>query len=232
MVESGQNMAENNKKEVSKETILEKNAAFRESLGQKNPQSSQAPQTPETKIKELTETLQRLQAEFENFQKRQAKQNDDFKCYANAKLIEELLPVLDSLEVGMKHSKDLVIVHEQILGILKKNGVTKIKAESGNNFDHDSMECLMQETIPSLKDGVVAKVLMSGYLLNGKVLRAAKVSVNAVSAGTLGAGSLEKKKETPAVDAKDSKVESKDKKIETKEELTKVDYTIQKMESD
>ncbi|MFA6065011.1 MAG: nucleotide exchange factor GrpE [archaeon] len=138
-----------------------------------NPQNQE-----EMKIKELTETLQRLQAEFENYQKRNAKQNEDYKVLANAKLIEELLPVLDSLEVGMKHSRDLVIVHEQLIGILKKNGVAKIKAEKGNAFDHDKMECLMQETNPSLKDGVVASILMDGYLLNGKILRLAKVSVN------------------------------------------------------
>jgi molecular chaperone GrpE len=199
----------------SKETIAEKNASFRESLGQKIAQVIQPQITPEQKVKELTETLQRLQAEFENFQKRQAKQNDDFKCYANGKLIEELLPFLDSLEVGMKHSKDLVIVHEQILGILKKNGVTKIKAESGNEFDHDSMECLMQECVPNLKDGVVAKVLMSGYLLNGKILRAAKVSVN-----TLVVKKEDKKEE----------VKENEKNEEVNESVTKIDYKVQIME--
>jgi len=79
------------------------------------------------KIIELTDTLKRLQAEFENYQKRNSKQNDEFRVFANAKLIEELLPVLDSLEIGMQHSKDLVIVHEQIYGILKKNGIEEFR---------------------------------------------------------------------------------------------------------
>ena len=170
-----------------------------------NPQNQQ-----EIKIKELTETLQRLQAEFENYQKRNAKQNEDFKQVANARLIEDLLPVLDSLEVGMKHSKDLVIVHEQIIGILKKNGIAKIKAEKGMKFDHDSMECLMQETNPSLKEGVVANVLMDGYLLNGKILRLTKVSVN----------TLVKKCEPVKEEIKE----------EVEEPVTKIDYKVQIME--
>jgi len=172
--------------------------------------------TPEMKIKELTETLQRLQAEFENFQKRNIKQNEDFKIIANAKLIEDLLPVLDSLEVGMKHSKDLVIVHEQLIGILKKNGVIKIKAEKGNNFDHDKMDCLMQETCANLKEGVVANVLMDGYLLNGKVLRLAKVSVN----------TLEVKK------CESTEKEIKEEEQVKEEPLTKIDREVRIMESD
>ncbi len=170
-----------------------------------NPQNQE-----EIKIKELTETLQRLQAEFENYQKRIAKQNEDFKIIANAKLIEDLLPVLDSLEVGMKHSKDLVIVHEQIIGILRKNGVAKIKAEKGNNFDHDKMECLMQENNPSLKEGVVANVLMDGYLLNGKILRLTKVSVNTLD--TKICAPENKENETKSNEGKQN---------ETHEELTK-----------
>ena len=165
----------------------------------------------EAKIIELTDTLKRLQAEFENYQKRNSKQNDEFRVFANAKLIEELLPVLDSLEIGMQHNKDLVIVHEQIYGILKKNGLTKISAQKGQKFDHDKMECLMQEKNPALKEGVIANILMNGYLLNGKILRLTKVSVNSLEC-----------KETGEEKKKEDKVEN--------EEVTKVDFIPTKME--
>jgi molecular chaperone GrpE len=171
----------------------------------------------ETKIIELTDTLKRLQAEFENYQKRNSRQNDEFKLFANAKLIEELLPVLDSLEIGMQHSKDLVIVHEQIYGILKKNGLEKISAQKGQKFDHDKMECLMQECNPSLKEGAIANVLMNGYLLNGKILRLTKVSVNTLE-------SKEKNEEHPSGASKKENVG------EEKEEVTKVDFIPTKME--
>ncbi|MFA5931066.1 MAG: nucleotide exchange factor GrpE [archaeon] len=178
----------------------------------------------ETRIKELTETLQRLQAEFENYQKRSMKQNDEYKVFANAKLIEQLLPVLDSLEAGMLHNKELVIVHDQIIGILKKNGVEKIKLEKGNPFDHDRMECLMQERNEKLKDGAVANVLIAGYNLNGKILRLAKVSVNDLSS---------KGGQAPKCESNENeKIKSKKENEEDgeKEQLTKVDYKVKIME--
>ncbi|VVB75399.1 Protein GrpE [uncultured archaeon] len=147
------------------------------------------------KVKELTDTLQRLQAEFENYQKRNTKQNEVFREYANAKLMEELLPVLDALESGMAHSKDLAIVYEQLFGILKKNGLAKIDAKKGKEFNHDIMECLMQEKNAECADNSVAQVMLTGYLLNGKVLRAAKVSVNV----------LEKEKEPAQENNKEKK---------------------------
>jgi molecular chaperone GrpE len=199
---------ENNPK-ATPEGLLKKlqdkmNPSQKEATEQK--EAIQKPQSPESKIKELTETLQRLQAEFENFQKRNSKQNDDFRVYANAKLIESILPVLDSLESGMQHSKELVHIYEQLYSILKKNGVEKIVVEKGKMFDHETMECLMQDKNEKLCDGAVANVIMGGYLLNGKILRLPKVSVNV----------LEKKQD--------------DAKKEEKEQLTKVDYEVQKME--
>ena len=129
------------------------------------------------KIKELTETLQRLQAEFENYQKRSAKQNSEFVVVANASLMEQLLAVLDSLESGMQHNKELAPIQEQLYSTLKKNGLQKMEIKEGVVFDHNKMDCLMQECNEKLREGEVAKVLLNGYALNGKVLRHAKVSV-------------------------------------------------------
>ena len=169
--------------ENGKETLKQENKDEKVSVQgtkQKNAQID------EKQTKELTETLQRLQAEFENYQKRSLKQNAEFMALANASLMEQLLPVLDTLDNAMKHNKEFVLVHEQLLGVLRKNGLGKIHAQKGMHFNHDKMECLMQEHDPSLKEGAVVNVLLEGYELNGKVLRAAKVSVNA----------LEKKEET------------------------------------
>jgi molecular chaperone GrpE len=152
----------------------------------KHANENEAPKAQDAKVKDLTITLQRLQAEFENYQKRNIKQNEEFRTLANARLIEEMLPVLDSLEQGMKHDKALVIVHEQLYTILRKNGLLKIKAERGMKFDHDKMECLMQETEASLKEDAVVNVLMAGYELSGKILRLAKVSVNSLKANNAG----------------------------------------------
>lgn len=130
------------------------------------------------KIEELTNDLKRVQAEFENFQKRIDKQNCEFKEFASAKLIEDLLPVLDSLENGIKHNKEFVQVYEQLFSILKKNGLEKIVVNIGDNFDHEIMDCLMQEKNNSFNEGVVVQVLSTGYKLKGKILRTTKISIN------------------------------------------------------
>jgi molecular chaperone GrpE len=217
---SSGNSADNNKRGENEGNSSQKNPKMdkenlevnsKKSVGQKNQDNMVG---GESKVKELTETLQRLQAEFENVQKRNVKQNEEFRVFANAKLIEELLPVLDALEQGVLHNKELVLVYEQLLSILKKNGLQKIQIKEGQMFDHDKMECLLQEKNEKLCDGAIVSVLLTGYLLNGKILRLAKVSVN-----------VNEKKEDEKI--KNEKQESTGSK---KEEVTKIDYEITKME--
>lgn len=153
------------------------------------------------KIKELTETLQRLQAEFENYQKRTIKSNQEYKEFATAFLIEEILPVLDTLEQGIKHNKEFALIYEQLYMVLKKNGLEKINTIEGEKFDHEIMDCLMKENSPLEEDKVV-KVLLNGYFLNKKILRPVKVSISS--------GLKENKNE-----------ESKNKIVEEKIDLTK-----------
>ena len=132
----------------------------------------------DARIQELINDLKRVQAEFENYQKRNEKQNSEYREYASAKIIDELLPVMDSLEQGIKHNKEFVQVYEQLFSILKKNGLEKVEVNAGDNFDHDLMDCLMQETNPKLSEGQVVQVLSTGYKLKGKILRTTKISIN------------------------------------------------------
>jgi molecular chaperone GrpE len=135
-------------------------------------------ETDKEKILELTLDLKRLQAEFENYIKRSQKENNEFKEYASANIISDLLPVLDSLEQGIKHNTEFTAVYEQLYSILKKNGLEKIIVNVGDEFDHNTMDCLMQESNELLNEGVVAKVLSTGYKLKGKILRTSKISIN------------------------------------------------------
>jgi molecular chaperone GrpE len=130
------------------------------------------------KIDELTNDLKRLQAEFENYQKRNEKNNQEYKQYATADIITELLPVVDSLEQGIKHDKEFTQVYEQLLSILKKKGLEKIEVNVGDDFNHDIMDCLMQEENKEMEEGKVVNVLSTGYKLNGKILRTTKISIN------------------------------------------------------
>ena len=207
---------------------------FGQKMGGEGQTSSKPQITEAQKIKDLTEMLQRLQAEFENYQKRSSKQNEDYKLYANAKLTEEILPVLDALEAGMQHDKNLAVIYEQLAGVLKKNGIHKIKAGRGMRFDHDKMECLLSEKILGQKDGTIVNVLISGYEMNGKILRPSKVSVNVLS---LTENKSEKNENVAKIQAVGAQNENKKEEIKPpeskgKENVTKIDWQVQKMESD
>jgi molecular chaperone GrpE len=172
------------KEHVSKEEKVEKNVESHGKIHAKIQSQKDEKSTKECscknkndKINELTIDLKRIQAEFENYQKRTEKQNADFREYASANIISELLPVVDSLEQGIKHNKELVLVYEQFSSILAKNGLTKIEVNVGDRFDHDKMECLMQEE-SKIVEGRVAQVLSTGYMLKEKILRPTKISIS------------------------------------------------------
>lgn len=157
------------KKEPKKSTPIEKT----DDLKKIDPQDAE--------ITELRATLQRVQAEFENYQKRIDREMIDYRIVANAGMMIDLLPVLDTLEQGLIHNPEFASVKEQLENILKKKGLEKILVEAGMDFDHDKMECLMEENVKGIEDGKIVKVLISGYMLGGKVLRPAKVSLNKIA---------------------------------------------------
>ena len=145
----------------------------------------------EVQLNDLTETLQRLQAEFENFKKRNEKENKNFQEFANASLISDFLPFLDSLENALQtikkaesFPKEKAVegtqkLFEQFQSLLQEKGLQEIKAV-GKKFDPQFHECLMQENQVEKEDGVVLEELQKGYLFKGKVLRPAKVKINRI----------------------------------------------------
>lgn len=143
--------------------------------------STDAKNDAEDKIAELTESRLRLQAEFDNYQKRVDKDMDAFRKFASQGLIEDLLPVLDSFELALQHTKDNKDVHKgvelvfsQLSDVLTKRGVEKITAKG--TFDPNYHEALLTEASKK-PEGTILEVLQSGYTLNGKIIRTAKVKI-------------------------------------------------------
>ncbi len=140
---------------------------------------------------ELKESLQRLQAEFENSRKRMEKEAQDFAKIANAGLVKELLPLIDSIEAAEKHLneqekvskedaiKGMETLKQQLEAGLKLYGLERIDCV-GKKFDPMRDDCVMQGKNEEEKDEIVLEELQKGYLLNGKVLRHAKVKVNKI----------------------------------------------------
>ena len=131
---------------------------------------------------ELRATLQRVQADFENYRKRVLREQTALVERANATLVEQVLPVLDSLEAAMASvdegnpvRKGLELVHAELLGVLEKAGLSPIEAV-GKPFDPEEHEAVMQDDGDG--DPVVREVVRTGYRLKGRVLRPAMVAVS------------------------------------------------------
>ncbi|MBO4605789.1 MAG: nucleotide exchange factor GrpE [Bacteroidales bacterium] len=147
------------------------------------------------KIAELTDKLSkehddylRLMAEFETFRRRSAEEKLNLVATAASDTIKGLLPVLDDCERAMQmleSSSDesakqgTALIYDKLMAYLKSRGLEEIKAK-GEVFDVDYHEAVTQFPAPSEDmKGKVIDVVQTGYLLNGKVIRYAKVVVGA-----------------------------------------------------
>jgi len=137
---------------------------------------------------EYKDNMQRIQAEFENFQKRTEKEMIEFRGIANLRILEEFLPLIDSLGEGIKEAeksnnsemkKGFELIQKQLTQIMEKNGVKQIES-IGKTFDHDFHECMMTVNEDG-KNNEILEEFQKGYTLNGKILRPAKVKVNKVN---------------------------------------------------
>ena len=137
-------------------------------------------------LKAMNDKYLRLYAEFENYKKKVQKDKEELVKYANEKLIFELLPVLDSLEMAIEHARDEKnggIVQgvdntlKEFLRTLNKFGLTSIEA-MGKPFDpsvHHAMSVVEREDV---EENRVVEVFRKGYMLKDKVIRAPLVGVS------------------------------------------------------
>jgi molecular chaperone GrpE len=128
----------------------------------------------------------RAVAELENYKKRAAREKADAIAYGNETLIRDALPILDSLDraseqactsVDMAAFKEgFKLVKDQLLCCLGKHGVEKIEAV-GADFNPHLHDALMQVASEEHNDSKVVEEFEKGYLLRGRLLKPAKVSV-------------------------------------------------------
>lgn len=137
-----------------------------------------------------SERYMRLMAEFQNFKRRAAKEKTDIHAFANERIVNDLLPVLDNFERALgteaeaseneelkNYAKGMELIFEQLKGALEKAGVKEIEA-LGEDFDPNVHNAVMTEQTEEYEDGKVSKVMQKGYKLNDKVVRPSMVAVN------------------------------------------------------
>ena len=126
----------------------------------------------------------RQTAEYENYRKRTTKEKENIYQDAKGDTIKAFLAVYDNLERAAAseggedspHKKGLEMIFQQVKDILKKLGVTEIKA-LGNPFDPERMEAVMHIDDENLGENMVAQVFQAGFMLGDKVIRHAIVQV-------------------------------------------------------
>ena len=116
----------------------------------------------------------RAKADFINYKNSEKKIWEDFKKTANEDLLKKLLPFLDSLDEALKmtNNEGFVKIKEQLLGILRREGLEVIEKE-GIDFDPT-----IHEAIEGKQASGTVKIIQRGYFLNNKLLRPAKIRIN------------------------------------------------------
>jgi len=156
--------------------------------------------TPEEEIRRLREALEaktllaeehrdrylRAAAEFDNARKRAARERDEYTRYANEALLRELLPVLDNFERALQSARNettaaavtagVELIQRELLRVLEKFGVTSFTSV-GQPFDPERHEAIARVPAQGQPEGTVVDETARGYLLNGRVLRPAMVTV-------------------------------------------------------
>ncbi|NOJ69761.1 nucleotide exchange factor GrpE [Paenibacillus alvei] len=129
----------------------------------------------------------RAQADFDNFRRRTLKEKEDFAKYASAKLVTELLPVLDNFERALATEqasseaesfiKGVDMIFRQLGQVLEQEGVKPMEAV-GQPFNPEFHQAVMTVDTDEYEEGVVVEELQKGYMLKDKVLRPAMVKVS------------------------------------------------------
>lgn len=157
-------------------------------------ESSEVSAKNEAVSKELEELKEKYKvavqtcADFENYKKRMQRQQADIINKANKDILEDLLKVIDDFDRVQESMKTyesnpviegIKLVYNNLLKVLADEGCEKIQCKPGDVFDvnfHEAVASLPREP-GQVNGGTIAQVMQSGWLLNGNLLRAAKVIV-------------------------------------------------------
>ena len=130
----------------------------------------------------------RIAADFDNFRKRQSRDQDDLKVQLIAKSLSSILPIVDNFERARQQLKpeneEAQTLHrsyqglyKQLVDVLKQQGVSPMRVV-GQAFDPNLHEAVLREPNNEYKEDIIIEELQRGYNLEGKVLRHALVKVS------------------------------------------------------
>jgi len=135
---------------------------------------------------EYKDLYKRALADYQNLQKQNAKEKEEFARYVKGNLIMEFMPIYENLKAAMEHAdenshdswlKGVEYVIKQFEDMLANNGVVIINPvdEDFNPYEHEAVE--KKETSDKEKNNKIAKVIRQGYKIGSKVMQVARVAV-------------------------------------------------------
>lgn len=127
---------------------------------------------------------QRARADFINYKKEESKRFEDLIRFANEDLLEDLIGVLDSFDLGLAAlekagpvEKGVYMIHSKLDDVMKQRGLERLPVKVGDKFDP-----LLSEAIVEMESeqpvGTILEIIESGYRLHDKILRPARVKVS------------------------------------------------------
>lgn len=148
-------------------------------------------QEAQEKHKEIEKKYLYLYADFENFRRRAEAERLNYIKFGHEGFMRDLLQVLDNYDRGLEQGRNfkpekssplgqimlgLEMIQHQFQDCLKNQGVTEIKS-LGEDFNPAFHEAIAEEEAPGSAPNKVLKELTRGYLLHGRLLRAARVVI-------------------------------------------------------
>ena len=156
-------------------------------VGEQTPAETAAPSEQDALKAErdnLYDRLLRKQAEFDNYKKRVERERSEFVQFASAELMKELLNALDSFDLAIRNAstdantlKGFELIYKQLLDTMGRFGLKAIEAQ-GEKFDPNFHQAVSTTPSEDVEENTVLIEMRKGYLLNGRLLRPAMVSVS------------------------------------------------------
>ncbi|WP_055107398.1 nucleotide exchange factor GrpE [Paenibacillus ihumii] len=179
----------NQENTVDENNTPEEQAASEQQAAESSPaeESNKEVEALRAELEEQQQKLLRAQADFDNFRRRTQKEKEELGKYASAKLITELLPVIDNFERAIasgeqgtdvtSYAKGVEMIFRQLEGVLGSEGL-KAMETVGEPFNPEFHQAIMQVESDEHEEGIVVEEVQKGYMLKDKVLRPAMVKVS------------------------------------------------------
>ena len=144
----------------------------------------------EVELDEIKDRLMRSLADKENLRKRSEKERREAEVYGGTKLARDLLSVYDNMvralenidETLKEQAKALVegieLTRRELISVFKKHKIEQIQPEIGEKFDPKWHQAMFESPVPETKKGEIIQIMVKGFRISDRLLRAAQVGVS------------------------------------------------------